>query len=642
MNVYLVIAEDCALRDALKATLPPGDVVFFESTQQGALSRMVTIDPDVVLVDDSPALGTEAIEQVVRAKPGQAVLALTAHRDPESLAELTLAGAKASLSKPFSCEEILAKLEALKASPAGIDLPQQPSRSVGGAPAAAVSGAQYRTVLRWLTRITDGQHAETDIARSVLDVIEDLFSPTRCTVLNESGGAMRATANIGLPDAIVGDLQLPLTGGLVAWLRKNRRTASINDFATGDAVRKEMTVLGASLAVPIATRDDVPGAILLGEPAAGNAYARDDVDLLQMVAKGAATAIEHTRRFGAVSTEHAELTQFVADMPSGMVLVAADKTVSLINERAEALLNLSAGQVLGRSVQRLGSKFADIVLRALADNRPMLRQELRDPATGLNLGLSATPVPGRGVGIIFNEIPKARTTAKDIAYSPFWEYLAGRVAQEIKNPLVAISAFAQLLPRKYDDAEFRNEFSAVVMREVNRIDGVADSLFEFSREMHLHSHADDINATIDNVLKNCAEELEARAIVVEKSLDTTIPETSFDPEQFAKAVQHVIQNAMEAMPDGGTLRVETAQRNGDYRLRVNDTGPGVSEQVRPLIFLPFFSTKERGMGLGLTMASRIMDSHHGSLKLVESSDGGGAFEFSLPKQGEHHADHSSG
>jgi len=640
MNVYLIVADDRALRDTVKATMPPGDVLFFESTQEGALRRMVTIDPDVVLVDDSPALGRDAIESVLRAHPDAPVLALTAHSDAESLAEFTLAGARASLPKPFSCDAIIEKLRELKVSPAESDVRILASDDPPQSSRVEPTGSQYRTVMRWLTRIASGKRSGQEIAQSLIEVLDDVFTPARCTVLCETGGVAKAAASIGLPDAIAHDLELPLTQGIMAFLRRNRSTVSLNDFPDRHPVRKEMVVLGAAVAVPIATADDVPAAILLGSPASGGSYNSDDKELLGILSKGAATAFEHERRFGSLTVEHAELAQFISEVPSGMVLIAEDKTVALMNARAETLLDLAASNVLGQSVQRLGSKFANVALRALADNKSMLRQEIRDPATGLSLGLSASPMPGRGVGIIFNEIPKARTTAKDIAYSPFWEYLAGRVAQEIKNPLVAISAFAQLLPRKYDDAEFRNEFSAVVMREVDRIDGVADALFDFAREQHMDTHKENLNETVDRLLKNFSEEMEARAIVLEKSLDESIEGTAFDSDQFPKAVQHVLQNAMEAMPDGGVLRIETAQRNGDYQLRVRDTGPGVTDQVRPLIFLPFFSTKERGMGLGLTMASRIMDSHHGALKLIEQSGGGGAFEFSLPKSGGTNADHS--
>ena len=640
MNVYLIIADDRALRDSVKATMPPGDLLFFESTQEGALRRLVTIDPDVVLVDDSPALGRETIERVLDAHPSAPVLALTAHTDPQSLADLTLAGASASLPKPFSCDAIVEKLMELKEPVTAEQKSEKQSEDPPPPARIESSGEHHRTVMRWLTRIAASRRTRSEIANSLIELLDDVFSPSRCAVLIESGDSARSAASIGLPDAIAEDLELPMTSGIMAFLRKHRSIISLNDFPERHPIRREMNVLGAAMAIPVPTGDEVPCAILLGPRSAGGAYTPDDKELLGILSKGASTAIEHEDRFGTLTSEHAELAQFVAQVPSGMVLVSEEKTIALMNSRAEELLELKASELLGQSVQRLGSKFANIALRTLADHQSRQREEIRDPATGLNLGLSATPLPGRGVGIIFNEIPKARTTAKDIAYSPFWEYLAGRVAQEIKNPLVAISAFAQLLPRKYEDPEFRNEFSSVAMREINRIDGVADALFEFSREQHLDQHNESLNDTVERVLKDFSEELEARAISIETAFDDTIDQASFDSSQFSKAVHHVLQNAAEAMPDGGVLRVETGQRNGDYQVRVRDTGPGVTDEVRPLIFLPFFSTKERGMGLGLTMASRIMDGHHGTLKLIEQSGGGGAFEFSLPKTGGTDADHS--
>jgi signal transduction histidine kinase len=93
------------------------------------------------------------------------------------------------------------------------------------------------------------------------------------------------------------------------------------------------------------------------------------------------------------------------------------------------------------------------------------------------------------------------------------------------------------------------------------------------------------------------------------------------------------------MPSGGTLKVSTKRRNGQCEILIADTGPGIPKEEAPLIFMPFYSTKERGMGLGLSMAVRIMQQHSGDLKLVERPEGGGAFAISVPTTKETDEDH---
>ncbi|MBN2311794.1 MAG: hypothetical protein JXR94_22640, partial [Candidatus Hydrogenedentes bacterium] len=277
--------------------------------------------------------------------------------------------------------------------------------------------------------------------------------------------------------------------------------------------------------------------------------------------------------------------------------------------------------------------FADIVLRTLEDGRPRLRQEVDEPAIGGKLGLSATSIDAEGVVVIFSALPKERAASEDIAYSPFWEFLASRVAQEIKNPLVAVNTFAQLLPDKYDSPDFRDAFGDVVQKEVARINRVVETLFEFARHPRLVLRRCSVNETLESVLKTFEDELAARSIELETDLDPSEPAADLDPIFFSQAVHNVVQNSLEAMPAGGILRVKTATRGNRCEVVIADTGPGVSEQDAEMIFAPFFSTKEQGMGLGLTVADRIVRQHEGDLSLIPSDGGGSAFALRLPASG---------
>ena len=203
-------------------------------------------------------------------------------------------------------------------------------------------------------------------------------------------------------------------------------------------------------------------------------------------------------------------------------------------------------------------------------------------------------------------------------------------AQEIKNPMVAISTFAQLLPKKYRSEEFRNEFAEIVQKEVERINEVVEALYEFAGHARLSLQCCKLNDHVRNILDRFDENLETRRIILETHFDDEDALVNIDRTQFALAVESVIQNCIDAMPKGGTLIVTTRRENGRSELIIADTGEGINEQDAPLIFTPFFSTKENGMGLGLTMASRILREHEGHLELVGDPEGGGSFVFNLP------------
>jgi signal transduction histidine kinase len=276
----------------------------------------------------------------------------------------------------------------------------------------------------------------------------------------------------------------------------------------------------------------------------------------------------------------------------------------------------------------------------MEEKKPRLRQEVHDPAIDATLGLSATPLGDGGVVVVFSRLPEEQASREDIAYSPFWEYLASRVAQEIKNPMVAINTFAQLLPKKYDNEDFREAFSETVQEEITRINNVAETLFEFARRPRLTIKRANINDTVKGVLRSFEDELRANAIVVETQYDSNLPDVELDSVYFAQALHNVVQNSIDAMPGGGKLNVATQSGGEGCEVTIKDSGPGIPEQDAPLIFMPFFSTREQGMGLGLTTANRIIKQHRGELKLLSSEEGGSTFTFSVPAIQKRNADHS--
>jgi signal transduction histidine kinase len=273
-----------------------------------------------------------------------------------------------------------------------------------------------------------------------------------------------------------------------------------------------------------------------------------------------------------------------------------------------------------------------VVLRTLEDGKARLRQEVRDPAVNATLGLSVTPMGPEGVVAIFSKLPEQAVSKSEVAYSPFWEYLSGRVAQEIKNPMVAINTFAQLLPKKYASEDFREGFFDVVQKEVVRINNVVETLFSFARQPELVLQRADVNATIDNVLRAFDDELHSRSIEVKREFDPQAAEADLDPVYFSQAVHNIVQNSIDAMPEGGVLKIETKRRESKVQVTVADTGPGIRQEDAPLVFMPFYSTKERGMGLGLSMAMRIAQDHDGDLKLEGSGEKGTSFTLSIPAE----------
>jgi len=630
MRVVLVVAEEAGVREALLASLKESSVVFVESSADAALRRSITAPIDVVIVDDTPKLGVSALARLRAALPSTPIVSLLARGDTETRANFVMAGARVCVAKPFSVVELQDALDAAIAQ-------QPPAESISPALSphqeSLPSVDRYQTAMRWLGRITESLDNPGKLAGLLVDAMSDVFGVARCAVILEDTSGAHIAASRGVSDAIVETLRFNYTGGLMHALEM-APTVLDRRHAADVQTAKELQLLGARLAAPLLSGGAVSGALLIGDAPSGCDYSNEERDLLSLLARTAGVAIENAYRYRRLSDQQGQLQTIFAQLTSGMVVVSPDKTVTFMNESAEKLQQLRQRDIVGRSVQRLGSAFADVALRSLSEGRALFRQEIRDVATNTLLGVSAAPVGEFGVALIFAKVPPKEESqaSEDVLGSPYWEFLSARVAQEVKNPLVAINTFAQLLPRKYESHEFRTQFSEVVQKEVARINRVVETLYDFARPPRLALQRASINDAVSNVLSTFEEKFRQANIQLISDFDMTNPQAELDSLYFAQALHNVFQNACEMMPDGGKIKVDTRTQGDICEITVADTGPGIEPEVAQLIFLPFFSTRETGMGLGLSVAHRIMRQHHGDLKLV-SSQAGSTFLFFMPLRG---------
>ena len=627
MNVLLLVVEDRGVREALQAALPSGALLVFESSVAAAARRLVSMQVDAILLDDGPKLGGPVLKALKSASPGTPIIVLSARGDVITEASFIRAGAQEVVTKPFDC----AALDAAIASQVGhLDsVPERYGRQEEGVTRSAAIG-QHQMAMRWLSRAAAYSDDLERLSMSLVESSADIFDAVRCVVLLESDGVLKVAASHGISSAITKNLELTYETGLMRWFDEHASLIDRDMGAQVPAVEKEMKLFNARLAAPLLRDGQVFGAIILGEKASGIDYAPVERELLTLIARSTGLAFQRAGVQETAVGSQEQVHSIFDDMSAGVIAVGMDKTISLMNQRAAEILEVSAEDLRGRSVQKLGSAFADVALRALAGELQMSPRDIADPAVGATLTLHACAGADGGAVVVFTKKHEEKVVADEIAESPFWEYLSSRMAQEVKNPMVAINTFAQLLPQKYDSEDFRDAFSRVVQDEVARINRVVETLFEFARDPKMSLRRCNVNDTVEGVLKTFQEELASHAIQLETAWDPKVEESQLDPLFFAQAVHNVVQNSIDAMSEGGTLTVDTVGQGTQTEIRISDTGPGVSAKDSDLIFLPFYSTKEQGMGLGLTLANRILKQHDGDLELVQDKSRGSCFSLHVP------------
>jgi signal transduction histidine kinase len=201
--------------------------------------------------------------------------------------------------------------------------------------------------------------------------------------------------------------------------------------------------------------------------------------------------------------------------------------------------------------------------------------------------------------------------------------LASGVAHEIKNPLVAIRTFAELLPERFADVEFREDFSKVVVREIDRIDNLVARLRGIASAPQRQARSVDVRQPLSDILKLLRGQLEQSRTTVRYVVEDDAPFVTIEDSQLKQLFLNILQNALEAMGEGGELsvRVGRTQSSGSawILVEVSDTGPGMSEAVKAHVFDPFFTTKPAGSGLGLAICRSIVDAHRGTIRAENNS-----------------------
>ena len=209
------------------------------------------------------------------------------------------------------------------------------------------------------------------------------------------------------------------------------------------------------------------------------------------------------------------------------------------------------------------------------------------------------------------------------------QFAAG-MAHEIKNPLSAIKTFAEFLPEKYHDHSFRQRFFRIVQSEIDRISTLVRELTDFAKPAPLELHPVKVSRLLGETLDLLSDQSRRQGVEVSIAFRENGSQLKADPNQLKQVFLNILLNSLEAMPAGGTLRVETDSDHSSVRIRIMDSGTGISEEHRKRLFDPFFTTKERGMGLGLAIVKSVMDRHGGQIVVRSEHLRGTTFELAFP------------
>jgi signal transduction histidine kinase len=214
--------------------------------------------------------------------------------------------------------------------------------------------------------------------------------------------------------------------------------------------------------------------------------------------------------------------------------------------------------------------------------------------------------------------------------------LSAGLAHELRNPLAVIKGSAETLMRKLANSDpITTEMAGYISSEVNRMNALVTRFLDFARPHQLEERQEPIPPLIERALKAARDRWPDAKVEVERQFAPNLPEVTLDGDLIERVFTNLALNAYEAMgAGGGKLRVAAAPSSDGKRgveITFQDTGPGIPAELREQIFNPFFTTKETGVGLGLSIVSKIVDDHRGWIRVTTEPGKGACFQVFLPE-----------
>lgn len=328
----------------------------------------------------------------------------------------------------------------------------------------------------------------------------------------------------------------------------------------------------------------------------------------------------------------------LASMPSGVVLLTREGRIKLINRQGAWILGHGHTDMVGLMLRDLVPETA-----AFLSVRVGSYDEIRvHTSDGLDtpVGFTSSYYSGRegeqeGLIVVFQDLTEIKALHAELLskerFASIGRVVAG-VAHEIRNPLFGISAIGQIFERDLMDPAHR-ELTSALLGETGRLNQLVEELLIYGRPMKLKREETDLRFLWEEVLDLHRDELRQRNIRVFGDYAIRHPIAYFDPYQIRQVFLNLLRNAMEAMPDGGSISINMLLADNFLMFRVTDTGAGIPQERLEHVFDLFFTTKPKGTGLGLAICRKIMEDHGGDITVDSAEGKGTTVSISLPYQG---------
>lgn len=666
MRTLLVITRQPSMATAIEAVL---DAAHFQLIVKGEVAEaefLLTrgaIDAAILDLDLTDTRAIRSISELKGYAPTCPLLVYTGSKQWEWEEDAYLHGVQHVLNKPVRGRLLHTLLQRLFpiAEPKAAAAPEavvERSRPTSEAPLRALEALRrFSAVLRHGLDSSTLLNQFLLLLREVLGVnraIIFLRKPSSMlsdTPLLPEDRWLRSMCAIGIDQGALEHFALSLGAGIGGYLHRHGRIlrAGSPEAQTSREIAKEFQILGAQIAVPILDRHSLIGVAVFDERLTGECYPTEELTVLFHLLEEVGLAIRNAWGHMQLQANHVMVTDILSRIGSGCVVVGSGLEILHANAAAHEVFKAglpNRGPLeFGDLPQQLGSRVFTVIKTGVAVT-PFKQQFSAFPERQFRLAI----VPFHTVGSLhtdaalltveeITEHERAQKLEFEAGNLRLIKAMAEHLAHEIGNALVPVSTHQQLLKDSINDPDFQESLSEALASGVKRISRLASQMNFLSREWE-SSFPNSVG--ISDLIVEAFHEAHTfhpgkKVAQLSFKRETAPWRVAGDHKALRHAFSEVILNALQANPDSPTIAVDLVELDGstsELQVEVRDTGKGFTPEAATRAAEPFYTTRNIGLGIGLTVTRKIIESHHGRLEIPPPRNGqAGIVRISLPIQG---------
>jgi signal transduction histidine kinase len=649
MKTLLVLAAEPGFAAAIRALLDPERYRVIAKGEVGeaeSLLRQGLVDACLLEAELTDVRPVRLVEQLRRLQPACPVILCSGARPWEWEEAALIAGAAHLLPKPVRADLLNLFLERCWLSPVS----PAPAPVVAAAPSSRPSPAppgetQALRAFRDLSALLTHSLCPEALARQGLLLLREITGVNRAAVfLRRPPGVfaegpsttpprrLHPASAVGVTPGLLEHLELSLEGGIGGFVQRcGRILQRHSDVARADPeIQKEFELLGGDVAIPILDRESLVGVVILDRRVTGDEFPHEELALIFHLLEGLGLAIRNSWLHDQLQANHQVMADILNQSGSAVAVVNRDLSVLHANQAARDTFGHRAGNRTVLEFSDLPQAIGSQVFAALQSGRPVAPFKYRRrPQDETVYQVSVVPfrpqetTPTHAALLLIEDWTQAERSQRleiEASNLRLVKAMAEHLAHEIGNSLVPLSTHQQLLAKKYEDPEFRASLGAAMAETVQRISRLSKQMLFLARDSVGRAESVPVARLIEEAFQEAQKHHAAPAATLVYDSGGLAPTVLGDRAGLKQAFSEIMLNALQANPPDAPINVRsTTDTEADgsrwVRIEVRDAGPGFPPEAAHRAAEPFFSTRNVGLGLGLAVTRKVIETHRGRIEI---------------------------